>query len=206
MTRFEVPALLGAGAQVSMVSERTGVSAGSVQRIADEEPIEDPAEVDRQRAERMGRPSAVRAYAEQVGEWLPAAPELRSGQVLERLREAGYQGSKTAAYDLARRVRVAKPPDGVVRFEGMSGEFSQHDFGQVEVLSAATIRGNPAVTVAIGSDPARPRGGRSGRTCALRRRCSDSGCSRDRVGRNESPRAGPCPGAATLSGRRACER
>ena len=86
MTRFEVQALVGAGVQVSMVSERTGVSERSVQRIAGEEPIEDPAAVDRQRAERMGRPSAVRAYAEQVGEWLRAAPELRYGQVLERLR------------------------------------------------------------------------------------------------------------------------
>ena len=177
MKRFEVQALLGAGVQVSMVSERTGVSVRAVQRIAGEEPIEDPAEVDRQRAERMGRPSAVRAYGEEAGEWLRAAPELRSGQVLERPREAGHKGSKTAAYDLARRVRVAKPPDGVVRFEGMSGEFSQHDFGQVEVLSAATIRGNPAVTVAIGSDPARPRGGMSGGTCALRRRCSGRDCS-----------------------------
>ena len=140
MTRFEVQALVGAGVQVSMVSERTGVSERSVHRIAGEEPIEDPAAVDRQRAERMGRPSAVRAYAEQVGEWLRAAPELRSGQVLERLREAGYQGSKTAAYDLVRQVRVATPPDGVVRFEGVPGEFSQHDFGQVEVRYADGTR------------------------------------------------------------------
>ena len=102
-TQFEVQALLGGRVQLSMVRERTGVSVPSVRRFAGEEPIEDPAEVDRQRAERMDRPSAVRAYADQVGEWL------------------------RAAYDLVRRVRVARPPDVLVRFEGMPGEFSQRD-------------------------------------------------------------------------------
>ena len=48
MTRLEVQALVGVGVQVSLVSERTGVSVRSVQRIAGEEPIEDPAAVDRQ--------------------------------------------------------------------------------------------------------------------------------------------------------------
>lgn len=58
MTRLELQALVGVGAQESSVSERSGVSVRSIPRIAAEEPIEDPAGLDRQRAERMGRPGA----------------------------------------------------------------------------------------------------------------------------------------------------
>jgi transposase len=48
------------------------------------------------------------------------------------VREAGYQGGKTALYALVASLRpkLARP---LVRFEGLAGEFSQHDFGEVEV-------------------------------------------------------------------------
>src|SRR6185503_13212463 len=49
-----------------------------------------------------------------------------------RAREAGYQGGKSALYELIRRLRApAIAP--MVRFEGVPGEFSQHDFGHVDV-------------------------------------------------------------------------
>jgi transposase len=53
----------------------------------------------------------------------------------------GYQGGKTALYALVASLR----PKGIkplVRFEGLPGEFSQHDFGQVDVefLDGATRR------------------------------------------------------------------
>ena len=43
------------------------------------------------------------------------------------MREAGYEGGKTALYALVASLRPksAKP---LVRFEGLPGEFSQHDF------------------------------------------------------------------------------
>lgn len=66
MTRFEVQALGGAGVQVSLVSERTGVRMRSVQWVSGEEPIEDPGAVDRQRGERRGLPSAVCRYDDEV--------------------------------------------------------------------------------------------------------------------------------------------
>src|SRR5262249_46450261 len=53
-------------------------------------------------------------------------------EILRRVREAGYRGGKTALYALVASLRPksAKP---LVRFEGLPGEFSQHDFGEVKV-------------------------------------------------------------------------
>ena len=53
-------------------------------------------------------------------------------ELLHRARQAGYTGGKTAVYALAQtlRTRVVAP---LVRFEGLPGEFSQHDFGEVVV-------------------------------------------------------------------------
>jgi transposase len=64
--------------------------------------------------------------------WLKEMPELPTQELLRRAKEAGYTGSKTAFYSL---VASARPGHGnvVVRFEGLPGEFSQHDFGQVDV-------------------------------------------------------------------------
>ncbi len=42
----------------------------------------------------------------------------------------GYTGGKSAVYELVRRIRPKQPPVPIVRFEGLPGEFSQHDFGQ----------------------------------------------------------------------------
>jgi hypothetical protein len=60
------------------------------------------------------------------------SPNLASLEILRRAREAGYAGGKTALYALVAwlRPKSAKP---LVRFEGLPGEFSQHDFGQIEV-------------------------------------------------------------------------
>jgi hypothetical protein len=48
------------------------------------------------------------------------------------MRQAGYAGGKTTLYGLIASLRrkVSKP---LVRFEGLPGEFSHHDFGKVKV-------------------------------------------------------------------------
>ena len=46
--------------------------------------------------------------------------------------EAGYQGGKTALYALVASLRQ-KPAKPLVRFEGLPGVFSQHDFEQVGI-------------------------------------------------------------------------
>jgi len=67
-----------------------------------------------------------------VVEIVQETPDLASLEILRRVRESGYEGGKTALYALVASLRP-KPVKPLVRFEGLPGEFSQHDFGQVEV-------------------------------------------------------------------------
>lgn len=63
---------------------------------------------------------------------LTEEPTLRSAELLHRARQAGYTGGKSATYALAQTLRI-KVVTPLVRFEGLPGEFSQHDFGEVRV-------------------------------------------------------------------------
>jgi transposase len=65
-------------------------------------------------------------------EQLAKEPDLLSLEVLRRARAAGYGGGKTALYDLIHSIRP-RSARLVTRFEGLPGEFSQHDFGEVDV-------------------------------------------------------------------------
>jgi transposase len=47
-------------------------------------------------------------------------------------RRKGYRGGKSALYELVKELRPERPRP-IVRFEGLPGEFSQHDFGHVDV-------------------------------------------------------------------------
>ena len=87
--------------------------------------LEDP-------ARSVGRPSLVEPYRTLVEQILQAEPELLSVELLRRAQLAGYRGGKSALYELVSSLR---PPETAVamRFEGLPGEFSQHDFGEVEV-------------------------------------------------------------------------
>ncbi len=114
------------------VARLTGVSLCSVKRIAQEGPVvhvDDAAE----RAQRqVGRPSTMANFRKPILEILQHTPDLASLEILRRVREAGYEGGKTALYALVASLRPksAKP---LVRFEGLPGEFRQHDFGEIEV-------------------------------------------------------------------------
>lgn len=56
----------------------------------------------------------------------------RLQEILRRARLAGYDGGKSALYGLVKGVRPTKTKL-VTRFEGLPGEFSQHDFGRVRI-------------------------------------------------------------------------
>jgi transposase len=120
LKRHEVEILLKAGHGKAEVARLTGVSLCSVKRIAQEGPVvhvDDAAE----RAQRqVVRPSTVANFRKPILE------------ILRRVREAGYEGGKTALYAqvASLRPKSAKP---LVRFEGLPGDFSQHDFGEIEV-------------------------------------------------------------------------
>lgn len=53
-------------------------------------------------------------------------------ELLRRARNQGYTRGKSALYELVKELRPARPRL-IVRFEGLPGEFSQHEFGEVDV-------------------------------------------------------------------------
>jgi len=132
LKRHEVEILLKAGHPKTEVARLSGVSLRSVKRIAQEKPVVEVDDKAERNKRQIGRPSTVQNFRKQVVGILEETPELASLEILRRVREAGYQGGKTALYDLVASLRPksAKP---LVRFEGLPGEFSQHDFGEVEV-------------------------------------------------------------------------
>jgi transposase len=132
LKRHEIQVLRRAGHTWMEVAQLTGISVRSAQRIAAEAAvtaIDNAAERDRRG---VGRPSKAEAHRDVLVAALKEEPTLRSVELLHRARQAGYSGGKSALYALARTLRdhTVTP---LVRFEGLPGEFSQHDFGEVEV-------------------------------------------------------------------------
>jgi transposase len=140
LKRHEVEILLKAGHPKTEAACLAGVSLRSVKRIAGEVPVIHADDAAEREQRRIGRPSIVENFRKFILEIFEQTPELPSLEVLRRVRAAGYQGGKTALYALVASLR----PKGVkplVRFEGLPGEFSQHDFGQVDIeFLSGTIR------------------------------------------------------------------
>lgn len=132
LTRHEVQVLLRAGHSQRDVAERTGVSIRAIRRIGKEQRPRDADDARERKARRIGRPSKAEPFREFVTELLAKEPELMSLEVLRRARAKGYTASKTVMYELVASLRP-KTQKPVVRFEGLAGEFSQHDFGEVDV-------------------------------------------------------------------------
>ena len=132
LKRHEVEILLKAGHSKAEVARLAGVSLCSVKRIAGEVPVVHVDDAAERENRRIGRPSIVEDFRKPVVKILDEKPDLPSLEILRRVRETGYQGGKTALYALVASVRP-KQIKPLVRFEGLPGEFSQHDFGEVDV-------------------------------------------------------------------------
>jgi transposase len=132
LKRHEIEILLKAGHPKTEVARLAGVSARSVHRIAEESPVVDVNDSAERAQRHIGRPSIVDEFRKSVLEILNEKADLPSREILRRVRAAGYRGGKTALYGLVASLRpkLVKP---LVRFEGLPGEFSQHDFGQYAV-------------------------------------------------------------------------
>ena len=129
MKRHEIQVLRAAGQSFKKIARSTGISKRSVRRICEEPPIAaEPSAV----GSSVGRPSVVEPFRDRLEALLTAEPGLPTVEILHRLRQQGYAGGKTAVYQV---VRTMRPRDTtpLVRFEGLPGEFSQHDFGEVQV-------------------------------------------------------------------------
>ncbi len=132
LKRHEVEILLKAGHSKTEVAGLTGVSLRSVNRMAEEAPVDHIDDAAERVKRRIGRPSLVEDFRKLVVEILQEKADLPSLELLRRVREAGYPGGKSALYALVASLRP-KQVKPLVRFEGLPGEFSQHDFGQVDV-------------------------------------------------------------------------
>ena len=132
LKRHEIQVLLKAGMSTADVAKFSETSVDTVKRVRREAPVEHTDDAAASRERRVGRPSKAAPFATKVTAWLAEEPSLPTQELLRRAKEAGYDGNKTAFYAL---VAGRRPPRAapVVRFEGLPGEFSQHDFGHVDV-------------------------------------------------------------------------
>ncbi len=132
MARHRVQVLRAAGLPQARIAAIEGISERSVRTICGEAPMADPRDALQARARGVGRPSVVAEWRERVAAVLAAEPTLPTVEILHRMRQQDYGGGKSALYELVRELRPQSTTP-LVRFEGVAGEFSQHDFGQVVV-------------------------------------------------------------------------
>lgn len=132
LTRHAIQVLLKAGFSVVEAAEQTSTSPDTVRRVRRETPVDHVDDKAAKSARRVGRPPKAAAYGTKVSKWLEAEPTLPTQELLRRALDDGYSGRKTAFYSLVAGLRPPRATP-LVRFEGLPGEFSQHDFGQVDV-------------------------------------------------------------------------
>jgi len=132
LKRHQIQVLRDAGHSQQDVAKLATVSVRSVRRVEAEVTVTStdlPAERERRG---IGRPSKAEPFRPVVAELLATEPDLLSVEILRRAKLKGYLGGKSALYDLIQEVRptTVRP---MVRFDGLPGEFTQHDFGEVDV-------------------------------------------------------------------------
>jgi transposase len=132
LQRHEIQVLLSAKLSPTEVARRVGVSVDTVARVGCEAPGAHADDTAERRRRRVGRPPKATAAEANVRHWLQGEPAVPTQELLRRAIEKGYTGRKSAFYELVARLRAPRDSP-VVRFEGLPGEFSQHDFGQVVV-------------------------------------------------------------------------
>jgi hypothetical protein len=123
LKRHEIEILLKAGHSKTEVARLAGVSARSVHRIAEENPIMDVNDSAERVRRHIGRPSIVEDFRQSILDHLNEKADLPSREILRRVRAAGYRGGKAALYGLVASLRP-KSVKPLVRFEGLPGDFS----------------------------------------------------------------------------------
>lgn len=132
LKRHEIQVLRRAGHSQIEVAMLAGVARRTVQRVDTEAAVTHIDTAGEREARGIGRPAKAEPFRSVIAEILAQEPELLSVEILRRTKLKGYDGGKTALFALisALRPKTVRP---LVRFEGLPGEFSQHDFGHVDV-------------------------------------------------------------------------
>ena len=132
LKRHEIQVLRRAGHSQLEVAALAGVARRTIQRVDREAAVTHIDSVREVEARGIGRPAKAEPFRSVIAEILAGEPQLLSVEVLRRITLKGYEGGKTALYELIRELRP-KTSRPLVRFEGLAGEFTQHDFGHVDV-------------------------------------------------------------------------
>jgi transposase len=132
LKRHEIQVLRRAGHSQIEVALLAGVARRTVERVDGEATVTHIDSPREREARGIGRPAKAEPFRSAIAEILAGEPQLLSVEVLRRVKLKGYEGGKTALYELVRELRP-KTTRPLVRFEGLAGEFTQHDFGHVEV-------------------------------------------------------------------------
>jgi transposase len=132
LKRHEIQVLRRAGHSQTETAKLAGVSERSIRRVESEAAVTVTDTAAERRRRRIGRPTKAEAFRVFLAGELANEPEVMSLELLRRARLQGYRGGKSALYGLVAAIRPAKVKP-VARFEGLPGEFTQHDFGHVDV-------------------------------------------------------------------------
>jgi transposase len=132
LKRHAIQVLRQAGHDQADVARLVGVGVRTVRRVDGEPDVTQIENVTERARRAIGRPAKAEPFRSVVTEILAGEPDLLSVEILRRAKLKGYAGGKTALYELIALLRP-KTVRPLVRFEGLPGEFSQHDFGQVDV-------------------------------------------------------------------------
>lgn len=130
--RHEVQVLRRAGHSLVETAKLVGVSQRSVQRVEAETAVSSfDTEAEREQR-KIGRPSKAEPFRSFLVGELVGQPDVLAVELLRRAKNKGYTGAKSALFKLVKELRP-KRVRPITRFEGLAGEFSQHDFGHVDV-------------------------------------------------------------------------
>ncbi len=133
MKRHEIHLLKKAGVTNESIAEIAAVPLRSVERIATEDAPQLAAAESLPKSRGVGRPSKTAEFRSIIAAVLKEEPELPTVEVLHRAQQRGYEGGKSALYAIVQQMRCTSTVAPMVRFEGLAAEFSQNDFGQVDV-------------------------------------------------------------------------
>ncbi len=130
--RHEIQVLRRAGHSLVETAKLVGVSQSSVQRVEAEAKVRSFDSDAEREQRRIGRPSKAEPFRSFIVAELAVQPDVLAVELFRRAKNKGYAGAKTALYRLVKELRP-KRMRPIVRFKGLPGEFSQHDFGHVDV-------------------------------------------------------------------------
>ena len=134
--RYDVIRARQAGLDPGAVQRLTGVPLRSQRRILLEEIPFGMSDLQLRTDRHVGRPSQLSPdFRKLLDACLALEPAVPVAELLRRLRsDHGYTAGKNPVYAYVAAHRPPRPASlPVVRFEGVAGEFAQHDFGALTV-------------------------------------------------------------------------